>query len=169
MSALPNYTGQTVVIIGDGPSLTDELLASVSALPRIVANRAVARVPDADILVSIDGNWPAEAENFTGLRIVGVPTEKEALYLAFPHEIVTLAPGHVVHIRNNILAAMRIAVQAGAKKLILLGIDPAEYEALHNFRGFSEGLAALTAELAGQGIEVEDRKAVPKSIRKPGK
>ena len=148
------WPGKTVAVIGDGPDLTDEALAAAKSYPCIAANNAISRAPWADMLVSIDGNWPPEAEDFAGLRIVGIESDKDALYLNMPHEVVALGPGHVVHIRNNVLSAIRIAEAAGAKSIMLLGIDTAAYEALYGFRGFTEGLAALIAELGAKGVAV---------------
>ncbi len=154
------FTGQTVAIVGAHPGLTDAQLAAVKGLPTIAANRGILRVPDADMLVSIDANWPAEAADYTGLRIVGVEfdnaAELGAIYINLPHERVNIAQGHQIEIRNNALMAMRLAVMGGATKLILLGIDGASYDSLpHDFTGLTQGLAQLTAELAGQGVQVE--------------
>ena len=158
------FAGQTVAIIGNGPSLTDAMLADAKTHSCIAANRAAVRAPWADMLVSIDGNWPVECETFAGLRVVGIERDDiDALYVAMPHEVVTIAPGHVIHIRNNVLSAIRIAAQAGASEILLYGIDPAEYEALHDFRGFAEGLAALIVEMAAKGVSVCYAKPAKKS------
>lgn len=149
----PIWAGQTVAVIGNGPSLTDEMLAEAKGHPCIAVNRAARRAPWADMLVSIDGNWPDECADFAGQRVVGIEHDDlDALYIAMPHEVVTIAPGHVIHIRNNALSAIRIAAQAGAAEILLYGMDPAEYEALHDFRGFAEGLIALIGELQAKGI-----------------
>ena len=149
------WPGETVAILGNGAALTKEL-ASTERPPRAIAvNRAAAVAPWADMLVSIDGNWPAEADDFAGMRIVGVESDLDAFYVHLPHEVVTLGPGNIVHLRNNAMAAMRIAAAAGAAKLVLLGFDTDRYEELHSFPGLTIGLAALIAELRAQGIEVE--------------
>ena len=54
-----------------------------------------------------------------------------------------------IQIRNNSLAAIRIAYMAGANKIILLGFDPERYEEIHahtGFRGLKEGLEQITAD-----------------------
>jgi len=135
--------------------MDQELADSVRHLPCIAVNRAVVMAPWADMLVSIDANWPTEANDFAGLRIIGFEGDIDALYAGLPYEVVTLAPGNVVHIRSNALAAVRIAAMAGAAKILLLGFDTERYEAIHNFQGLTVGLAALIAELGAQGIEVE--------------
>lgn len=166
----PIWSGQTVAVIGNGPSLIDELLAEAKGRPCIAVNRGARRAPWADMLVSIDANWPDECADFAGLRIVGVEREElDALYVAMPYEAVTLAPGHVIHLRNNALAAIRIAAQAGASEILLYGMDPAEYEALHDFRGFAEGLLALIGELQARGITCWHVKPAAEPARKKAK
>jgi hypothetical protein len=149
------WLGETVAILGNAPGLAEQLATAGRPSRAIAINRAVAVAPWADMLVSIDGNWPAEGEDFAGMRIVGIESDVDALYVHLPHEVVTLAPGHVVELRNNALSAMRIAAAAGAVKLVLFGFDPARYEDIHSFPGLAIGLAALIAELHAQGIEVE--------------
>jgi hypothetical protein len=148
------WPGATVAVVGAGPSATPAAIAAVRGLPTIAVNRAITLVPDADMVASIDGNWPPEGDTFAGLRVVGVPCERDAYYLGVAYEVVRISPSEVLHIRNNTLWAMRIAARAGAKKIVLIGIDPVRYEEIHSFRGFAAGLAALVQEFAAQGIEV---------------
>ena len=148
MPKLPNWPGATVAIIGAAPAHLDDLRQYKS----IAVNRAVALAPWADVLVSLDGNYPPSA--FKGLCLVG-NAQAAGQYLPMPYEVVCLGPSHVIHIRQNTLAAMRVAAMCGAAKIVLAGINAARYEQLHNYRGLTEGLAALTQELAEQGIAVE--------------
>jgi hypothetical protein len=160
------FAGKTVAVLATGPSMNQALADSVKQYPRIAVRRAMRFAPDADMLVAIDGRsgtlddsfWD-DAKDFKGLRITGTESEAlDALYVPMPHEVVTLRDGHTVHIRNNGLAAVRIAAQAGASKILLLGFDTERYEEIHartGFRGLTAGLSALTAELQAQGIEVE--------------
>lgn len=151
----PIWPGETVAIIGNGPAMTAELAESVRAHRTIAVNRAVVMAPWADMLVSIDGNWPAGASDYAGMRIVGIESDVDALYVHMPHEVVTMGPAHIIHIRNNALSAIRIAADAGAAKILLLGFDTDAYEVLHSFPGLTIGLAALIAELRERGIAVE--------------
>lgn len=161
------WEGETVAILGNAPSLAAELATAERPARSIAVNRAAAVAPWADMMVSIDGNWPAEADNFQGMRIVGVESDLNAHYVYLPHEVVTLSAGNTVHLRNNALSAMRIAAAAGAKKLVLYGFDTDRYEQIHNFPGVTIGLAALAAELRAQGVEVE-RYAPPAPVTKKG-
>jgi len=76
------------------------------------------------------------------------------------HEVITLGPGHVIHVRSNLLAAIRIAAEAGAARILLLGIDPEFYETHLAGDGTVAGLAALTQELMAAGVAV-DRFCLP--------
>ena len=94
------------------------------------------------------------------MKIIGVPEPDmpDALYPGMMYETVTIGPGHVIEIRNNALAAIRIAALAGAAKIMLLGFDPERYEAIHahtGFYGLVQGLEQIMAELRGKGIEIE--------------
>jgi len=157
----PIWAGETVAILGNGPSLAAELVTAGRPARAIAINRAAALAPWANMLVSIDGNWPAEAESFAGMRVVGVESDLDAYFVHLPHEVVTLAPGNIIHLRSNALAAMRIAAAAGAAKLVLYGFDTDRYEEMHSFPGLTIGLAALTAELQAQGVQVERYVATP--------
>jgi len=153
------FEGRMVAVLAPGKNLTQELADSVVDLPRIAVKRAYRLAPDADMLIGLDGTADAEfwteTDDFDGLRVCGTECDLDVLYLHLPHEVVTLAPGHVIHIRNNGLAAIRVAAMAGASKILLLGFDTGRYEAFHGFRGLTEGLAQLTAELQARGVAVE--------------
>jgi NAD(P)-dependent dehydrogenase (short-subunit alcohol dehydrogenase family) len=167
---LRNLTGKNVLIVGNAPGMSQAIVDALHGYDYVIAsNRGVVYALHADAMVSIDGNWPEEAIDFIGLRLVGMPVDHvDAQYVHMPHDIVTLEPGNVVHIRNNSLSAMRLAADAGAKRLTLIGFDPAAYEALHSFRGFVEGLAALIAELAARELPVQVE-ILPHIITKPVK
>ena len=149
------WPAATVAILANGPDMTPELAKSLSQYPTIAVNRAVRHAPWADMLLAIDGNWPAEGESFAGLRVVGIESDADALYVGIPYEVVDMGPLGELHLRNNLLAALRVAARAGAARIILAGVDVASYEALHSFPGLAEGLAKLVTELAAQGIVVE--------------
>lgn len=161
------WQGETVAILGNGPTLAAELATVERPTRAIAINRAATVAPWADMLVSIDGNWPPEAADFAGMRVVGIESDLDAHYVHLPHEVVTLAPGNVLHLRNNALAAMRIAAAAGAAKLVLFGFDTDRYEEIHNFPGLTIGLTALTTELRAQGVQVE-RYVAPVPVKKKG-
>lgn len=156
------WDGQTVAILGAGPDMTAELAATAKGYKTIAVNRAVKFAPWADMFVALDPHHPfweeADRLGFSGLRVCGVECEIDALYAGLFYETVQMGDGHTLQIRNNAMAAIRIASLAGAKKIILLGFDPARYEEVHAHTGFSglvQGLAQITAELQAKGTEIE--------------
>ena len=122
------------------------------------------------MFVALDPHHPFwdSAKDFKGIKICGVECDYDAYYIGMMYEKVEITPGHVVEIRNNALAAIRIAYLAGAKKIILLGFDPERYEEIHahtGFYGLKQGLEQITAELISKGIEIE---RIDSEIKKPG-
>ncbi|MEO8101334.1 MAG: hypothetical protein ABI790_02340 [Betaproteobacteria bacterium] len=160
------WAGETVAILGNGPAMTEALASRARAQgwKTIAVNRAVKFAPDADLFVALDPHHPfwADADDFAGIKVSGVdsddPLLADARYAGMFYETVQIAPGHTIEIRNNFLAAMRIAARLGAAKILLLGVDEAAYDQAHahtGFYGFAEGLAQLTAALSLEGIAVE--------------
>lgn len=160
------WPGETVAIFASGPSMTAELAQTVRQYHSIAVRTAFRRVPWADMLIGIDGPpnegfWD-ESKDFAGLRLIGSECDVDALFVKIPHEVVTIGPMNTLHIRNNALAAMRIAVAAGAAKLLLLGFDTDLYESIHGVY-LTAGLAALTTELQAQGVVVEHYTQAPET------
>lgn len=158
----PDWQGETVAVLGAGPDMTAELAETARGHKTIAVNRAVKFAPWADMFVALDPHHPfweeADRLEFSGLRVCGVECDIEALYAGMFYESVNMGEGHTIEIRNNALAAIRIAALMGAKKIILLGFDPERYEEVQAHTGFTglvAGLAQITAELQAQGIEIE--------------
>lgn len=154
------WAGETVAILGAGPDMTAELAATARGHKTIAVNRAVKFAPWADMFVALDPHHPfwEAAADFSGLRVCGVECEIDALYAGMFYETVRLGEGHTLQIRNNALAAIRIAALAGAAKILLLGFDPERYEEVHahtGFHGLKQGLEQISAELRARGIGVE--------------
>ena len=157
------WAGETVAILGAGPDMTEDLAASAKGYKTIAVNRAVRFAPWADMFVALDPHHPfweeADSLGFAGMRVIGVDHDDyDALYPGMMYERVMMPDGAQIEIRNNALAAIRIAFRAGAKKIILLGFDPERYEEVHahtGFRGLKEGLNQIIAEMQAAGVEVE--------------
>ena len=157
------WFGQTVAILGAGPDMTAELAEKARGFKTIACNRAVKFAPWADMFVALDPHHPfweeADKLGFKGMRVLGVEhPDYDALYLGMMYESVKMLDGSTLEIRNNALAAIRIAFRSGAKKIILLGFDPERYEEVHahtGFRGLKEGLEQIIVEMRAAGIEVE--------------
>ncbi|MDX1489732.1 MAG: hypothetical protein R3332_00445 [Pseudohongiellaceae bacterium] len=158
------WDGETVAVLGAGPDMTKELAETAKGSKTIAVNRAVKFAPWADMFVALDPHHPfwKEADNvgFTGKRVCGVECDIDALYGGMFYEKVKISQVHTIDIRNNALAAIRIAALMGAKKIVLLGFDPERYEETHahtGFFGLVQGLNQIIDELRATGIEI-DRK-----------
>lgn len=158
----PEWAGETVAILGAGPDMTADLAETARGYKTIAVNRAVKFAPWADMFVALDPHHPfwEEAENvgFKGIRVCGIECDIDARYPGMMYENINMGEAHDISIRNNALAAVRIAERMGAKKIVLIGFDPERYEEVHlhtGFTGLVAGLKQITAELIAKGIEVE--------------
>lgn len=128
------WAGETVAILGSGPSMSQEVADSVRGLGcKVVAlNHTVKLAPWADALFALDPLWYcAGAPDFAGLRVIGCEDENlDALYIGHLSEVVVLstAPSHIVDIRNNGLSAIRFVSRTGAAKILLYGFEPEKLE-----------------------------------------
>lgn len=161
------WPGETVAILGAGPDMTEELALTAKGHKTIAVNRAVRYAPWADMFVALDPHHPfweeADKLGFTGIRVCGVDCDYDAMYAGPFYERVGS-----LEIRNNALAALRIAFRSGAKRIILLGFDTERYEEVHahtGFRGLTEGLKLMIAEIRAAGVEVEQ---IDSPVQKPG-
>lgn len=164
----PIWAGDTVAILGAGPDMTTDLAETARGHKTVAVNRAIRFAPWADMFVALDPHHPfweeADGLGFKGLRVCGVECDLDALYAGMFYETVAMPSGGTIQIRNNALAAIRIATLLGASKIILLGFDPERYEEVHahtGFTGLSSGLDQITTELRAQGIVVERVDSAP--------
>jgi len=146
------WAGETVAILA--PKMTQAVADSVQQYRRIVVTDAYLLAPDADMLFAHDLSWwQREVREFAGLKVSGQQGDIDALYLRMPDEIITLAPSHVLQVRNSGLMSIRIAAMAGASKILLCGFEP-ELEP-EKYPGLVKGLADLIAELRAKGVVIE--------------
>ena len=157
------WQGETVAILGAGPDMTEDLAANAKGFKTIACNRAIKFAPWADMFVALDPHHPfweeADRLEFKGMRVIGVDHPYyDALYPGMMYERVKISDAETIEIRNNAMAAIRIAYLVGANKIMLLGFDPERYEETHahtGFRGLKQGLEQITAELLANGVVVE--------------
>lgn len=161
------WQGETVAILGAGPDMTEELALTAKGYKTIAVNRAVRYAPWADMFVALDPHHPfweeADKLGFTGIRVCGVECDYDAMYAGMFYERVGS-----LEVRNNALAALRIAFRSGAKRIVLIGFDTERYEEVHRhtgFTGLTAGLAQMVAEIRAAGVEVEQ---IDSPVQKPG-
>lgn len=176
MSAWPIpklFAGQSVAIIAGGPSATPTAIESVLHYPRIAVRNAYRFALDADVLLSLDADapWFAEAgrAGASGLWLTGNPEgadEPYSHYIGLRYERFRVDANTEKEVRNSGLAAIRVAAEMGAARILLAGFDPdvAGYadgytpgvqQAGRPYGDMAIALAAIIAELRAKGIEVE--------------
>ena len=129
------WRGQTVYIVGGGPSLRDFDFSTLNGRPTIVVNRAFESVPDADVFITMDGRFLRTYQeglaHFAGHKIF---VENGPLKGSIPDGILT-CPGigekaisqrlswGLGHGNNSGFCAINLALVLGAERVVLLGFD----------------------------------------------
>lgn len=129
------WNGDTVYIIGGGPSLKDFDWSRLSGKKIIAINRAFQVLPNADVLYWTDSRfykwYKKEIDNFKGLKVTCRPildnpgdiiVLKPTSSLKFDDRMNTISSGN-----NSGFGAINLAIKLGAKKIYLLGYDMISY------------------------------------------
>lgn len=139
----PEWQGETAAILASGPSLTREQCEAVRGKCRTIAvnNQGIetevdgklqpAMAPWADILFAGDAKWwkhyHARALKFEGRKVCARSTppwpEIYSLIQAYDYPSYDPRPGYVVMGGNSGYMATHLAVQLGARRILLLGFD----------------------------------------------
>jgi len=173
------WEGATVAVMASGPSLTADQAAAVKHLPRIVTNATYRIAPDADVIYCSDSAFwlhPEYADVFDcpGLRVSceqirgvhpNVPPGVLVLRHGGSHGFID-EPTQIRTGANSGYAAIQIAALAGAKRIVLLGLDMqgghwhgAHPNGLNNprassFKRWIRYFNGLAPHLTQRGIEV---------------
>lgn len=126
----PIWNGETVYLIGGGPSLRSFQWERLRGKKTIAINKAVKFWPEADAMYWTDGRiWTwikEEIKSFKGMKFTIAPQ-------AYPDDVHLLGRGMkygletslnmLAHGNNSGYAAINLAIHLGAKRIILLGYD----------------------------------------------
>jgi len=182
----PIWNGETVYIIGGGPSLKDFKWEWLLGKKTIAINKAFYSYPQADILYWTDGrfyNWyKDDIDNFKGKKYTITPTYpgiaqdinvlKRGQKLGLEKERDTLSHGN-----NGGYAAINLAFHLGAKRIVLLGYDMGNNGTISHFHEgypthttgdqiyksqFIPAIESLGPLLKNAGIEVYNASMVSK-------
>ncbi|MCH2220043.1 MAG: hypothetical protein MK097_06935 [Dechloromonas sp.] len=137
MTGWPDWTGETAIIVGTGPSAGEAVLDAARWRARVVAVKSAWRLaPWADVLYGLDkGWWIAHhgVPKFEGLKVSPSPTAcrvyglKQVTLRPFADvltkEIGVLGCGLRTGGGHSGFQAANLAVQFGARRLILVGFD----------------------------------------------
>lgn len=130
-SVKAKWKGETVFIIGGGPSLKDFNFNSLKSKRTIAINKAILTYPQADVAYWSDSrvyNWyKGDIDNFKGdkytMKPYG-PLTKDIRILKNCGKIgLELDPTGIRHGNNSGHAAVNLAYHLGASTIVLLGFD----------------------------------------------
>lgn len=127
----PIWKGETVYIIGGGPSLSDFNWAGLIGKKTIAINKALLSYPNADILYWTDsrvyGWYKEEFDKFKGLKYTirhhpSYTSDVKVLRKSSKFGLEDAKDG-LCHGNNSGYAAINLAYLLGAKRIVLLGYD----------------------------------------------
>ena len=140
----PIWNGDTVYLIGGGPSLSNFNWSSLNGKKTIAINKAILHYPQADVMYWTDGRvytwYKDDIDNYEGLKYTirggkhyndsksKVHVLKRGNKFGLEKAKDTLAHGN-----NSGYAAINLAVHLGAKKIVLLGYDMGSNGKLSHF------------------------------------
>lgn len=170
------WDGQTVAILASGPSMSSAVAAKCKHLRTIAINNTFQLAPWADMLYAADDKWWRLTEGwreFVGLKVTCDNVDpkrtgawfKELLYLRHTGaEGFDPDPSCIKTGRNSGYQAIHIAAHAGAKRILLCGMDMrgGHWHGQHKsglsnkscFEQWIELFATLKPELDKRGVEV---------------
>lgn len=137
------WEGETVAILASGFSLTEQVAERIRErkIPAIVLNTTYFRAPWAEMLYAADAAWwqtyNAKVNGYAGLKVTTVVE-------AFPDLLALRVSGYSgfdpdpSQIRtgaNSGFQAIHIAMQAGASRIELHGMDMRHRDGLHHWHG----------------------------------
>lgn len=139
MEWFPDWRGQTAVIMGCGPSLTQWQVNKCRDTRTIATNRAFELAPWANVLYACDErfwNVYPKAKEFEGLKVTqadvkGVLRVNLKRVNNVPVREIVMERGTIGGGGNSGFQAMNLAIQFGAKRIILIGFDMHTGKALH--------------------------------------
>jgi hypothetical protein len=152
------WSGETVVCLATGPSLTQTDVDYCRGKARVIAiNDAVRMAPWADVLYSSDRYWwPRHngVPSFTGAKFgIGSSVGKFNGFVKHPDVRVLkntgytgleLEPTGLRNGKNSGYAAINLAFHFGASRILLLGYDMGRRQGLTHFFGDHVGMANPT-------------------------
>lgn len=140
-SWFPDWSGEQVVIIGSGPSAQEQPIHLIKGRARVIAiNNSWRLAPWADALYACDQAWwqTGAGDEFDGLKIsrsehpgvqkVELARDDSGAWL---NEMVFHRPGIIGAGAGSGFQALNLAVQFGARRIALVGLDCRVDQGLH--------------------------------------
>lgn len=130
----PDWRGQTVVVVGAGPSAAETDLELARGRARVVTvNNSIRLAPWADMAYGCDARWWIREGGLPGFK--GLKVSSDWALSGNPHGVklvravrgqdvlLMAAPGIVGWFGNGGTQAINLAAQAGAGRIILVGFE----------------------------------------------
>lgn len=144
----PDWSGASALIVAAGPSAKKigpgAITGGRGGFRVIAVNESWRLFPNADVLYAADSLWWRQSQgcpDFHGLKVGGQEFGEQVAWNVHivrveserkdRHNFLTDDPGTVGNGRHSGFQAINLAVQFGAKRLILLGYDYHDREGLH--------------------------------------
>lgn len=178
---LPDWRDDVVLIAASGPSMRDIDLSGLAGRVKVIAiKRTVEKAPWADLVYGCDFPWWRHVRGlpeFTGIKVGYDPLIRRE----FPdihlveidpkdHALRFESTGRLGSGGNSGFQALGIAIQAGARRIVLAGFDMNDRTDAHwygrnvwfgannpteqNYRTWLQAYAAAAPRIAERGIEV---------------
>lgn len=171
------FEGETIYIIGGGPSLKNFDFRLLNGCKTIAINKAILYCPSADVLYWTDSRfytwYKNNVDNYKGLKftIKAASQYTSDIQLLKKGKIhgIEKDPQTLAHGNNSGYAAINLAYHLGAKRIILLGFDMMQDGVNSHFHDgypsrpagdavyrdkFLPGFKQLDSEMKGSGVMV---------------
>lgn len=167
LERLPNWSGETCVIVASGPSAVEVNLSAVRGLARALAiNSSIQLCPWADALYACDGKWWDVSPEWRGFAELKITQDRKAaeryglqcVELTGQHEM-SFEPGRIGHGKNSGFQALNLAAQFGCRRVLLVGYDMRLDDGLHWHGAHPAGLNNPYPKLVGEWREYLDAAA----------
>ena len=178
----PNWTGQACAIVASGPSTKRVKVGELRDKMRVIAIKENSELcPWADVVYGCDAAWWRNCNGlpkFTGVKISAsgrVTSRFPDIHIADvrdpSHDKIVFSPPGVIGCGGNSgFQALNLAVQFGAKRILLIGFDMSDQFGVHwygrssgngrsnpaewNFKRWRAAFCAGAVQLQNAGIEV---------------
>ncbi len=146
----PDWRGQTVVLVGSGPSANDVNLSVVRDRARVVVvNDSWRLAPWADILYASDHEWWSKNNGLPDFKGIRATTDDQAANdfgLCFAYcrrvldNLIVDRSGDIGWGGNSGFGALNLAVKFGVSRIVLVGYDMTTDYGLHWHKDHGSGL-----------------------------
>jgi hypothetical protein len=135
-----DWTGEAVAIVASGPSTTKVNYQAIQGRMRTIAIKEnIELCPWADVVYGCDPAWWRNCmglSNFKGLKVAhrSAFSTVQQIKIDTPKDcLLTTEPGVIGCGGNSGFQALNLAVQFGAKRILLIGFDMSDRHGVHWF------------------------------------